>query len=159
MATINGNGETRKTLASLSKDVYDNRTSIEVLKTELQQSNLVHKRLDTAIDKLTNISSGIKSMLAVHEEKLNQAEKLDEIIFSKLKYRQEDTEQRYNQLKENIDLTEKRIMNEIRSIKNSLGERVNILEKWKWLIIGGSIVIGFILARNFPLVVELMKVS
>ena len=159
MATINGNGETRKTLASLSKDVYDNRTSIEVLKSELQQSNLVHKRLDTAIDKLTNISSGIKSMLAVHEEKLNQAEKLYEIIFSKLKDRQEDTEQRYNQLKENIDLTEKRIMNEIRSIKNSLGERVNILEKWKWLIIGGSIVIGFILARNFPLVVELMKVS
>jgi chromosome segregation ATPase len=155
----NGNGETRATLTSLSKEVYDNRTSIEVLKSELQQSNMVHRRLDTAIDKLTNISSGIKSMLAVHEEKLNQAEKLDEIIFSKLKDRQEDTETRYRQLKDNIDMTEKRIMNEIRSIKNSLGEKVNMLEKWKYLIIGGSIVIGFILARNFPLVVELMKVS
>jgi|TARA_X000001036_G_scaffold436943_1_gene481101 chromosome segregation ATPase len=154
-----GNGETRATITSLSKEVYDNRTSIEVLKSELQQSNMVHKRLDTAIDKLTNISSGIKSMLAVHEEKLNQAEKLDEIIFSKLKDRQEDTEARYRQLKDNIDMTEKRIMNEIRSIKNSLGEKVNMLEKWKYLIIGGSIVIGFILARNFPLVVELMKVS
>ena len=152
-------GETRATITSLSKEVYDNRTSIEVLKSELQQSNMVHKRLDTAIDKLTNISSGIKSMLAVHEEKLNQAEKLDEIIFSKLKDRQEDTEARYRQLKDNIDMTEKRIMNEIRSIKNSLGEKVNMLEKWKYLIIGGSIVIGFILARNFPLVVELMKVS
>ena len=155
----NGNGETRATLTSLSKEVYDNRTSIEVLKSELQQSNMVHRRLDTAIDKLTNISSGIKSMLAVHEEKLNQAEKLDEIIFSKLKDRQEDTETRYRQLKDNIDMTEKRIMNETRSIKNSLGEKVNMLEKWKYLIIGGSIVIGFILARNFPLVVELMKVS
>ena len=154
-----GNGETRATITSLSKEVYDNRTSIEVLKSELQQSNMVHKRLDTAIDKLTNISSGIKSMLAVHEEKLNQAEKLDEIIFSKLKDRQEDTEARYRQLKDNIDMTEKRIMNEIRSIKNSLGEKVNMLEKWKYLIIGGSIVIGFILAKNFPLVVELMKVS
>lgn len=154
-----GNGETRATITSLSKEVYDNRTSIEVLKSELQQSNMVHKRLDTAIDKLTNISSGIKSMLAVHEEKLNQAEKLDEIIFSKLKDRQEDTEARYRQLKDNIDMTEKRIMNEIRGIKNSLGEKVNMLEKWKYLIIGGSIVIGFILARNFPLVVELMKVS
>ena len=152
-------GETRATINSLSKEVYDNRTSIEVLKSELQQSNMVHKRLDTAIDKLTNISSGIKSMLAVHEEKLNQAEKLDEIIFSKLKDRQEDTEARYRQLKDNIDMTEKRIMNEIRSIKNSLGEKVNMLEKWKYLIIGGSIVVGFILARNFPLVVELMKVS
>ena len=66
MSTINGNGETRKTLASLSKDVYDNRTRIEVLKSELQQRNLGHKRLDKAIDKLTNISRGIKSMLAVH---------------------------------------------------------------------------------------------
>ena len=141
-----GNGETRATINSLSKEVYDNRTSIEVLKSELQQSNMVHKRLDTAIDKLTNISSGIKSMLAVHEEKLNQAEKLDEIIFSKLKDRQEDTETRYRQLKDNMDMTEKRIMNEIRSIKNSLGEKVNMLEKWKYLIIGGSIVIGFILA-------------
>ena len=141
----NGNGETRKTVTSLAKDVADNRTSIEVLKSELQQSTMVHKRLDTAIEKLTGISSSIKSMLAVHEEKLSQAEKLDEIIFAKLKDRADDTE--------------KRIMNEIKSIKNTLGDRVNVLEKWKWLIIGGSIVIGFILARNFPLVVELMKVQ
>ena len=155
----NGNGETRKTVTSLPKDVADNRTSIEVLKSELQQSTMVHKRLDTAIEKLTGISSSIKSMLAVHEEKLSQAEKLDEIIFAKLKDRADDTEKRYSALKENIELTEKRIMNEIKSIKNTLGDRVNVLEKWKWLIIGGSIVIGFILARNFPLVVELMKVQ
>ena len=48
-----------------------------------------------------------------------------------------------------MDLVEKRIMNEILSMKNAIGSRVNVLEKWKYLIIGGSIVIGFILARNF----------
>ena len=155
----NGNGETRKTITSLGREIADNRTSIEVLRTEIEQNSLVHKRLDTAIEKLTGISSSIKSMLAVHEEKLSQAEKLDEIIFSKLKDRQVETETRYASLKENMDLTEKRIINEIKSIKNTLGDRVNVLEKWKWLIIGGSIVIGFILARNFPLVIELMKVQ
>ena len=148
-----------KSLTSLEREVADNRTSIEVLRTELEQNSMVHKRLDTAIEKLTGISSSIKSMLAVHEEKLSQAEKLDEIIFSKLKERQVETETRYASLKENMDLTEKRIMNEFKSIKNTLGDRVNVLEKWKWLIIGGSIVIGFILARNFPLVIELMKVQ
>ena len=148
-----------KSLTSLEREVADNRTSIEVLRTELEQNSMVHKRLDTAIEKLTGISSSIKSMLAVHEEKLSQAEKLDEIIFSKLKERQVETETRYASLKENMDLTEKRIMNEIKSIKNTLGDRVNVLEKWKWLIIGGSIVIGFILDRNFPLVIELMKVQ
>ena len=148
-----------KSLTSLEREVADNRTSIEVLRTELEQNSMVHKRLDTAIEKLTGISSSIKSMLAVHEEKLSQAEKLDEIIFSKLKERQVETETRYASLIENMDLTEKRIMKEIMSIKNTLGDRVNVLEKWKWLIIGGSIVIGFILARNFPLVIELMKVQ
>ena len=58
-----------------------------------------------------------------------------------------------------MDLVEKRIMNEILSMKNAIGSRVNVLEKWKYLIIGGSIVIGFILARNFPLVIEMIKVS
>ena len=63
-----------KSLTSLEREVADNRTSIEVLRTEIEQNSLVHKRLDTAIEKLTNISSSIKSMLAVHEEKLSQAE-------------------------------------------------------------------------------------
>jgi len=98
-------------------------------------------------------------MLAVHEEKLSQSEKLDEIIFQKLKDRQEDSDKRFSQIKEQMDLVEKRIMNEILSMKNAIGSRVNVLEKWKYLIIGGSIVIGFILARNFPLVIEMIKIS
>jgi len=76
-----------------------------------------------------------------------------------LKDRQEDSDKRFGQIKEQMDLVEKRIMNEILSMKNAIGSRVNVLEKWKYLIIGGSIVIGFILARNFPLVIEMIKVS
>ena len=49
-----------KTITSLEREVADNRTSIEVLRTELEQNSMVHKRLDTAIEKLTGISSSIK---------------------------------------------------------------------------------------------------
>ena len=134
-------------------------TDLQVLKNEVEQVASVNTKLDNAIDKLTDISGSIKSMLAVHEEKLSQSEKLDEIIFQKLKDRQEDSDKRFGQIKEQMDLVEKRIMNEILSMKNAIGSRVNVLEKWKYLIIGGSIVIGFILARNFPLVIEMIKVS
>ena len=46
-------------------------------------------RLDTAIDKLTDVSTSIKSMLAVHEEKIQRQEQIDEVIFDKLKDRAE----------------------------------------------------------------------
>ena len=97
-------------------DTTEIKVDIESLRKDIENVNTINGRIDTAIDKLTDVSTSIKSMLAVHEEKLNQAEKLDEIIFSKLKDRQEDTEARYRQLKDNIDMTEKRIMNEIRSL-------------------------------------------
>ena len=45
---------------------------IAVLKADRETSGQVHERLDNAITKLTDISAGIKSMLAVHEEKIKQ---------------------------------------------------------------------------------------
>ena len=38
MVGSNGNGETRATLKSLAREINDNKVSIEVLKTEIQQS-------------------------------------------------------------------------------------------------------------------------
>jgi len=32
-------------------------------------------------------------------------------------------------------------------LKDELQNRVGVLEKWRWLIIGGSIVVGFILQK------------
>ena len=36
----NGNGETRKTITSLGREIADNRTSIEVLRTEIEENSL-----------------------------------------------------------------------------------------------------------------------
>jgi len=40
-----------------------------------------------------------------------------------------------------------------RKMREELSQRVGVLEKWRWLIIGGSIVIGFILQKvlTFPM--------
>ena len=50
---------------------------VAVLKEQNQTSETIHGRLDSAIDKLTDIQSGVKSMLAVHEERLVRAEESD----------------------------------------------------------------------------------
>ena len=127
----------------------DIKIQLESLRKDIENVNGIQGRLDTAIDKLTDVSTSIKSMLAVHEEKLQRSEQIDEVIFSKLKERQTEIDDIQRELKSNIELSEKRLLCEIKTIRNDIGDRVSLLEKWRWLILGGSIVIGWVLSKNF----------
>ena len=70
----------------------DIKVQLEGLKKEIENINSINSRIDTAIEKLTDLSTSIKSMLAVHEEKLEQSEKVDEVIFNKIRERADEIE-------------------------------------------------------------------
>jgi DNA repair ATPase RecN len=139
------------------KECTEIKVNIESLKKDLENVNNIQDKLDTAIDKLTDVSSSIKSMLAVHEEKITRQEKIDEIIFDKLKDRAEEITDVYRELRKDIDLVEKRLLIEIKSLKNDFGSRVGVLEKYRWIIMGGAIVIGWILSKNFLQIVHMIN--
>jgi chromosome segregation ATPase len=132
------------------------KIDIESLRKDIENVNTINGRIDTAIDKLTDVSTSIKSMLAVHEEKITRQEKIDEIIFEKLKDRADEISDVYRELKKDVEMSEKRLLIEIKSLKNDIGARVGVLERYKWLILGGAIVIGWILSKNFMPIVHLM---
>ena len=135
----------------------DIKVQLESLRKDIESVNSINNRLDTAIDKLTDVSTSIKSMLAVHEEKIQQQEKLDEIIFNKLKDREDEIDSVYRDLQREINLIEKRLINEIKSLRNDVGPRIGVLEKWRWLIIGGSIVLGWVLSKNFLHIIQMIS--
>ena len=137
----------------------DIKVQLESLRKDIENVNSIQGRLDTAIDKLTDVSTSIKSMLAVHEEKIQRQEQLDDVIFTKLKERQNETDNIYKELKSDIELSEKRLLCELKSIRNDIGSRVGILEKWKWLIMGGSIVVGWVLSKNFIHIINMMNTT
>ena len=138
-------------------DTTEIKVDIESLKKDIENVNTIHNRLDTAIDKLTDVSTSIKSMLAVHEEKIARQEKIDEVIFEKLKDRADEISDVYRELKKDVEMSEKRLLIEIKSLKNDIGARVGVLERYKWLIIGGAIVIGWILSKNFMPIMHMMN--
>jgi hypothetical protein len=39
------------------------------------------------------------------------------------------------------------MLNEVRMVRTQLSERVGVLEKWRWVIIGGSIIIGLMMSN------------
>ena len=126
----------------------DLETEVELLKSKVSDMEKLHVRLDDAISKISEVSNCINRMLAVHEEKLDQSEKVDEVIFNKIRERADEIERVNRELTDHINLTEKRLLNEIKSLRNDIGDRVGTLEKYKWLILGGFISIGWILSKN-----------
>ena len=133
-------------------------TEVKLLKKELQDQAKIHDRLDVAIEKLTDVSNSINRMLAVHEEKLGRQE---EAIFEaeqKLEIRRTELTTKIDELHSRITTNTKEIMTaaatqhaeqnkEIQKIRDELKDRVGVLEKWRHVLIGASIVAGFILNK------------
>ena len=129
----------------------DLSTEVELLKREVKSMNVIHGRLDTAIEKLTEVSNCINRMLAVHEERLSQQEE------SQHRAEQEFTSD-IKELHSRITTNTKEIMSAateqhkehteaIQKLSDNLHNRVGVLEKWRWIIIGGSIVFGFVIQK------------
>ena len=136
---------------------------IATLKADVRQSSQIHSRLDDAIVRLTDISSGIKSMLAVHDEKLRRVDSGQDDLYGTLEERRREWEidlkdlhsrisTQGRELREAIQDTTLRSEKQHREhteaidkVNQTLSSRVGVLEKWRWLIIGGAIIIGFII--------------
>ena len=135
----------------------DIKVQLEGLKKDIENVSNLNSRLDTAIEKLTDVSTSIKSMLAVHEEKIQRQEQIDDIIFDKLKERAESIDEVHKDLTKEIQQVEKRLLIEIKQLKVDIGGRVGILEKYKWLVLGGGLAIGWIISVNFKTIIEMMS--
>ena len=141
----------------IENETTDIKVQLESLRKDVENSQSINNRLDTAIDKLTDVSASIKSMLAVHEEKIQRQEQIDDIIFTRLKERADEIDNVYRDLQREINQTEKRLLVEIKSLRNDIGSRVGILEQWRWLIIGGAIVVGWVLSKNFLHIMQMLS--
>jgi DNA repair ATPase RecN len=141
----------------MENDNLDIRVELEGIKKDLENVSSINQRLDTAIDKLADVSSSIKSMLAVHEEKISQQEKTDEVIFEKIKDRADEIDSVYRELQREINQVERRLLIEIKALRNDIGSRVSMLEKLRWILLGAGIVVVFMITKNFNSLLELFK--
>ena len=133
-------------------------TEVELLKKELYDQRKIHDRLDIAIEKLTDVSNSIHRMLAVHEEKIARQEEALFEAENKIEERRSELSSKIDELHSRITTNTKEIMGaaalqhleqnkEIQKIRDELSTRVGVLEKWRWIIIGGSIIAGFVIQK------------
>ena len=133
-------------------------TEVALLKSKVSDMEKLHVRLDDAIGKLTELSSCINKMLAVHEEKLANQEEAVFAAEELIEQRRTEFSNEIKELHSRITTNTKEIMSiatsqhkehsaAIQKLHTDINKRVGVLEKWRHVLIGGSIVIGFVLHR------------
>ena len=133
-------------------------TEVQLLKRDIEDVKSIHGRLDVAIDKLTDVSNSIHRMLAVHEEKLARQEESSVELEQQIEKRRSEVLTKIDDLHSRITTNKREIMvsareqheaqnREIQKIREDLSGRIGVMEKWRHVLIGGSIVVGFLLHK------------
>lgn len=147
-------------------------TDVAILKRDVDSIGQLFTKLDNALDKLGDVASNITKLLAVHEEKIGLSERIDRELFELVEKRrvemQEDIKEIHSrittiqrELSDEITETEHKIISSLDDLKKTLKEskedtdkknsalqtRIADLEKWRWIIIGGAAVGGFLISK------------
>jgi archaellum component FlaC len=135
----------------MAQSDVNTQIELELLKKEIADMKQIHVRLDTAIEKITDFSNCINRLLAVHEEKITQQEDAQQRSVQEFTT---DIKELHSRITTNTkELTalmtqqHKEQKDVIDRLKDEVSNRVGVLEKWRWIIIGGSIVVGFIIQK------------
>lgn len=146
---------------NLSKLAQD----VSYLQTDMAKVGQLVDRLDTTIDKLTEVSTSLSHLMAVHETKLSAQEIITKQTTDLVERRRVEMEEKVQQLHARISSGEKELgtkledqyddlMKEIKEMRaesttqhNTLSDRITTMEKWMWIVIGGSIVVGTVLSQ------------
>ena len=136
----------------------DLKTDVELLKRDVSTMQAMLSKLDTAIDKIADVSNGISKILAVHEESIvslkvsveerkRLSEKEVELLHKRIsEMKDENIEDRKANQAELLAAIREMDKNNKMEI-SALSERVSMLEKWKWAVIVGASVAGFFLSK------------
>lgn len=136
-------------------------TDIALLREGLSQHVSLVNKLDTTIEKIAGIGNDISKMLALHEQRIDRLERIDQEIHNVVELRRVENakdlgtvEGKLNaaidKITKEISATEDRVVAVIKerdAESEKISERVNSLEKWRWMVVGGGAVIGVVASK------------
>ena len=112
-------------------------------------------RIETAIEKLTAISNDLKTMIAVHDQRINHQEKETTIINETLEKRREELNNHLKDVYDTMRDEDSKIIDELSVMRKeaseqhkTLSEKISQLEKYIWLAIGGITIISFLMSHG-----------
>ena len=108
------------------------QVKVALIEQKLDDLKPIIVKLDSAIEKLSEVNISVSRMLAVHEERISKQEEIDTVLFAKI-----------DKLRDKMDTDHDSVLSRLRG-----------LEKRVWMVVGGLTVLSFTI--NSPLVANIL---
>ena len=91
-------------------------TKVAILEEKIHTSEQLMQRIESAIEKLSEVSANVTKMLAVHEQKIESNDKVDDILFTKI-----------DQLKEKMDTDHNAVLSKLQGLEKKVWIGIGVL--------------------------------
>jgi chromosome segregation ATPase len=108
-------------------------TKIAVLEERLSSYELMLKKIDEAIQIMGKTSQNISKMLAVHEERIEQCGKSDDMILNMIHELKDENRDQHELVSDRI---------------KSLESKVEEIAKFRWIIVGSVVILSFVFSQS-----------
>ena len=144
-------------------------TELAIVKNEIGQIGHLFSKLEITLEKITNVSTNVSQILAVHERRLHETDLQFESVKNRMEIGDARVKEDIKDLHSRITSTSReveekmtrkieKVLHAIQDLKThmlekntKLEERIETLERWRWIMVGILIAAGVFLPeiRNF----------
>ena len=126
--------------------IHDIEMSVGLLGKDIEQTDRLCTKLSESIEKLQEVNTSILRMITLHEQRHEQHEKVE----TELKEDIKDLHDRIDQVERHISARIDALRNDLMHHKkddNVVGNTLKEIDKYKWMILGAAIAIGWIIGN------------
>ena len=91
-------------------------TKVAILEEKLHTTEQLMQRIESAIEKISEVNANVTKMLAVHEQKIESNDKVDDILFTKI-----------DQLKDKMDKDHNAVLSKLQGLEKKVWVGIGIL--------------------------------
>ena len=91
-------------------------TKVAILEEKIHTTEQLMQRIESAIEKISEVNANVTKMLVVHEEKINNGEKIEDIIFTKI-----------DQIKDKMDKDHTAVLSKLQGLEKKVWVGIGVL--------------------------------
>ena len=129
------------------QELQNMKLKVGLMEKDIHQTNVLCERLSHSIEKIQELNQNLLQMIALHDQKHTQHEKVETEIKDDIKDLHDRIDQVERHISQRIDDLRADLMNHKQKDKTMISEAISQIEQWKWMILGAVLTAGFILGK------------